>query len=59
MNRESHAARRLGGLCRLPGKGQGLDPLKAGRERLGQVQTDITMIDGQIAYERTARGATP
>ena len=30
------------------------DPLKIGRERLGQVQTDITMIDGRIAYERTA-----
>jgi predicted amidohydrolase YtcJ len=34
------------------------DPLKISRERLGQIQTDVTMIDGRIAYERTASGVT-
>jgi predicted amidohydrolase YtcJ len=35
------------------------NPLKIGAERLGQVQTDITVVDGRIAYQRTAGGATP
>ena len=30
------------------------NPLKIGVDRLGQVQTDITVIDGRIAYQRTA-----
>ncbi len=35
------------------------NPLKIAAERLGQVQTDITVIDGRIAYQRTGGGATP
>jgi len=35
------------------------NPLKIAADRLGQVQTDITVIDGRIAYQRTGGGATP
>ena len=35
------------------------NPLKIAAERLGQVQTDITVIDGRIAYQRTGGGVTP
>jgi predicted amidohydrolase YtcJ len=35
------------------------DPLKMARDRVGQIQTDITVIDGRIAYQRSGSGATP
>jgi len=33
------------------------NPLKIAADRLGQVQTDITVVDGKIAYQRTGAGA--
>lgn len=35
------------------------NPLKIARDRLAQIQTDITVVDGKIAYQRTGGGATP
>ena len=34
-------------------------PLKIARDRLDQIQTDITVVDGKIAFQRTGAGAVP
>jgi predicted amidohydrolase YtcJ len=34
-------------------------PLKIARDRLDQIQTDITVVDGKIAFQRTSAGAVP
>jgi predicted amidohydrolase YtcJ len=35
------------------------NPLKIAADRLGQIQTDITVIDGRVAYQRPAGSAAP